>query len=146
MSAGCSADLVDIRTQTLRLIACVALICLLSLLLTSRYHAIDRMGYQKAALQQELRNLERQHQALSLEVARLSSLERVEALALTELGMVRATETLQLGRPPAALGQVEDDVSWAALAAGDSASPWWLEPDTWLLQLFARVARAESRP
>ncbi len=146
MDAGYSAERVDARTQTLRFIACVALVCLLSLLLTARYHAIDRMGYHKAALQQELRSLERQHQALSLEVARLSSLERVEAVALTELGMVRATETLQLGRPPAALGQADDEVSWAALAAGDSASRWWLDPDTWLLQLFSRVARAESRP
>lgn len=136
------------RASAVRFMGCVTLVFFLSLLLTARYHTIDRLGYEKAALERQVRELERQHQALSLEIARKSSLERIEAVALSDLGMVRSTAAVEIGPAAAPAAGVEED-RIAVLVFGTAASPeipWWQDIDSWLARIFSRVARAESRP
>ncbi len=63
------------------------------LLLYVWYHVtIIELGYQIQNLQDEEKKLRKVHQELLIEVASLSSLDRIEQLATSKLGMVRASE------------------------------------------------------
>ncbi len=69
------------------------LIAMLILLLVTLYvwHQITviQLGYEIQQLQQEQRDLHRLHQALLIEAATLASLDRIERIATTQLGLVR---------------------------------------------------------
>ncbi len=131
-----------------RLLGCLALIFFLALFLTGRYHAIDRLGYEKAAMARELRMLEREHQALTLVAARLQSMERVNEVATGHLGMVRTAASVELG-PLAEPVVTADEGEYVILAfANDHASDLghdptlWGDLGAWFSRLFFGVARA----
>lgn len=133
-----------------RVLASVILICALGLILTGRYHAIDRMGYEKAALKTRLEELERDRQALSLEIARLESLSRIEGLATGQLGMVRPARTASLRPIVAESIEGPDETTGVEVlsftsAHSDPGDNWW-DTNQWLERLFSRAARAGSRP
>jgi cell division protein FtsL len=50
---------------------------------------VIQMGYEIEQLQRERRELYRLHQSLLIEAATLSSLDRIERIATTQLGLVR---------------------------------------------------------
>ncbi len=60
--------------------------------LTLYYIYPTRLGYQVVKLEQEVAELERQKEYLELEVARATSLERIENLATNELAMLPSSE------------------------------------------------------
>jgi len=71
----------------------VAVLCLtgFALLLTARQAELARLGYEIGAQRKILASLESEYQRLSVEAARLQSLERIESAAL-QLGMVKPSE------------------------------------------------------
>lgn len=133
-----------------RVLASVVLICLLALVLTGRYHAIDRMGYNKARLESRLLELERDRQALSLKIAQMESLARVEGVATGELGMSRPVRIASLTPSVADSAADPEDNRFEVLSfspAGNSGEALdWPNAGQWFERLFRQVARAGSRP
>ncbi len=78
--------------ERLVLTVLVLLIFALGILISIFYSLILITGYQITRMQKELAELEIQTRGLAEEVSRLSSLERVEAVATTRLGMVKPDE------------------------------------------------------
>ncbi|NPV26570.1 MAG: septum formation initiator family protein [Firmicutes bacterium] len=70
------------------------------LVLTFYYLYSVRLGYQVVALQNEIASIKKENAYLELEVARLKSLDRIEQVATTRLGMVKPQEVemLQVAR------------------------------------------------
>ncbi|MGF7185072.1 cell division protein FtsL [Desulfitispora alkaliphila] len=58
--------------------------------LTAQYAKITSAGYEVLKLKDEIAQLETSNQRLHLQIAQLQSLERVESIAVNELGMVPA--------------------------------------------------------
>lgn len=53
------------------------------------YHVhVVKMGYEMSQMQKEKKELERLHTELQIEVSSLASLDRIEHIAVTQLGMV----------------------------------------------------------
>ncbi|RKO67461.1 cell division protein FtsL [Desulfofundulus salinus] len=70
----------------------ILLVFALGILISIFYSRILITGYQITRMQKELAELEIETRGLTEEVSRLSSLERVEAVATTRLGMVKPDE------------------------------------------------------
>jgi cell division protein FtsL len=70
----------------------VSFVVLLAVLYLSQYAVLAHMNHQVYCLQRELDTLARVNSDLKREMARLSSLERIEEVAVGELGMVPAAE------------------------------------------------------
>lgn len=65
------------------------LILLLVTLYVWHHITIIQLGYEIQQLQQEQQELHRLHQALLIEAATLASLDRIERIATTQLGLIR---------------------------------------------------------
>ncbi|MGB9802554.1 MAG: cell division protein FtsL [Desulfofundulus sp.] len=78
--------------EHLMLMLLVLLVFALGVLIMVFYSRLFITGYKIARMQKELAELEIETRGLTEEVSRLSSLERVEALATTRLGMVEPDE------------------------------------------------------
>jgi len=59
----------------------------LGLLLTSQAAIITNKGYEVVRLKQEISSLQTANERLKLEIAQMDSLERIETIALADLGM-----------------------------------------------------------
>ncbi|MBI1824573.1 MAG: cell division protein FtsL [Nitrospirae bacterium] len=58
------------------------------------YHIhVVKMGYEMSQMQKEKKILERTHTELQIEISSLSSLDRIEHIAVTQLGMVPGSST-----------------------------------------------------
>lgn len=99
------------------------------------------MGYALAEAKQELAALQQEHARLTVEVARSRSLERVELLARTRLGMVDAEPTAAIVLTPRA-----DELTARVEAADASAKPSPLAAlGDWLHARFSTTAEAGGR-
>lgn len=77
------------HSQWLSFVCVVAVATLLSLSLVSRHAALIDKGYELVKLQGEAAQLERDNEALRLEIARLKSPRRITDIAVHRLGMVQ---------------------------------------------------------
>lgn len=78
--------------EHLVLMLLILLVFALGILISIFYSRVLITGYQITRMQKELAELEIETRGLAEEVSRLSSLERVEAVATTRLGMVKPDE------------------------------------------------------
>jgi len=118
----------------------LAVAVLAGLVLVSRYGAVARVGYQVAELQADLTSLRAENERLKMEVDRLLSLERVERIATTRLGMRRPEEVrlvMALPAPGVAVAQASE-------AAPEGGLRKVL--DRLIARLAGRIARAEAGP
>ena len=69
-------------------VALVAFLACLAVSIVAHYTLIVGASYQAGSLQREVASLKEEQHHLQLEVARLGSLERLEAIAKNELGLV----------------------------------------------------------
>lgn len=63
------------------------------LLLTTRYAQITATGYEIVNVKKQLKALEAENQNLEMKIAQLQSLERIEAVAIGKLGMIKPDST-----------------------------------------------------
>jgi cell division protein FtsL len=70
----------------------IVLVFALGIIISIFYSRVLITGYQITRLQEELAEMEKETRSLAEEVSRLSSLERVEVVATTRLGMVKPGE------------------------------------------------------
>jgi cell division protein FtsL len=64
------------------------------ILLYLAYHIhVVKMGYEMSQMQKEKKTLERLHTELQIEISSLSSLDRIEHIAVNQLGMVPGSST-----------------------------------------------------
>ncbi len=84
------------------------------------YHLYSvRLGYQVVALQNEIATMKKENAYLELEVARLKSLDRIEQVATTRLGMVKPQDVEMLR---VAHGQPGISTKGAATPAGSQVA------------------------
>lgn len=98
----------------------VSLVACLAMGMIASQNSVAHLGYTIVEMKAELRALEAESQRLELEIARLSSLERVEREAAERLGMCRADEVRKVAlavRPaePEIPGEITEDF-WTTLA------------------------------
>lgn len=88
-------------------ILCVAILVALALALTARYAAIAKINFEISRLDKDLAELRAENERLEIQISRLTSLERIEEIAMNKLGMKKPQEirTLACDRSPSA-GQV----------------------------------------
>lgn len=77
------------RRHWLNFVCLVALATLLALSLISRHAAVISKGYELVKLRAEAMQLERENEALRLEIARLKAPQRITDIAVHRLGMVQ---------------------------------------------------------
>lgn len=118
----------------------LAVAVLSGVILVSRYGAVTRTGYQVAELQADLTSLRAENERLKMEVDRLLSLDRVERIATTRLGMIRPEEV----RLVAALPAPGVAVARATEAAPEGGLRKVL--DRLMARLAGRIPRAEAGP
>jgi cell division protein FtsL len=83
-------------------IICASLLVLLALALTARYAAITRASFEISKLDRELSSVRAENERLQIQIARLTSLERIEEIAMNRLGMEKPGEVRTLAyNPPA---------------------------------------------
>jgi len=68
--------------------AMVVMICALASFVTLRSEALMRNGYTLVVLKQQLTQVEKENEILRLEIAKQKSPERIQNIAMTELGLV----------------------------------------------------------
>ncbi|MDK2887690.1 MAG: hypothetical protein PWP72_568 [Thermoanaerobacter sp.] len=78
--------------EYLALALVIVLVFALGIIISIFYSRVLITGYQITRLQEELAEMEKETRSLAEEVSRLSSLERVEVVATTRLGMVKPGE------------------------------------------------------
>ncbi|MGQ9825649.1 MAG: cell division protein FtsL [Desulfotomaculales bacterium] len=107
------------------------------------FHAqVLAAGYQLNKLKKELGELDIQTQALAENISRFSSLERIERVATTKLGMVKPDAGQMIlvkaepAAPPAAAGGQEKAPD--ALAAGEKGR------GNWLIQALVRLTEGRG--
>lgn len=69
-------------------VAVIALIFLISLALVAQHVWINFLGYQISQLNNSITDIEENNQKLRFEIASLGSLDRIEKVAINELGMI----------------------------------------------------------
>jgi len=90
------------RTRVFGTVAYAVLFALLGILIASRYAAVARIGYEITELKAEVAGLERENERLRLDIAQLRSVDRIEEIAVAQLGMERPGEVCIARGEPAA--------------------------------------------
>jgi cell division protein FtsL len=90
----------------------------LSFMLTSKSAQIASIGYEIAALKEQVRALDAENQALQNKVAELKSLERIEYVATAKLGMQRPEQAEGVQFVPVEYSKAGSGENVTALASG----------------------------
>lgn len=142
------------RRGQLALTALILLCFALGIVISLFYAEMIITGYQISRLEKNLANLELETRGLSEEMSKLSSLERVEAVATTRLGMVKPDERqvvlVQAGPEPAISSSSEKtgSPSPGAEAPDSQCKPPGHKTPHWVLQALAELVtrRGQSHP
>lgn len=123
------------RGPWLAMISMVFILFLVGVLITCYYSSVFALGYKIHKLQQELSVLRVEKHDLEAEIKRLSSLERVEAIAVKRLGMVKPDSSNIMLLTVA--GQGSQDGERAASEGESAASSTGKDEGSVLIRTFA---------
>jgi len=127
---GARRALARLRSGKLPLVGAGVLLLAAALLQVNQFSTLTSTGYQIDALNEERAAKQAQNRELEAEVARLSSLARVDWEARVRLGMVPASRTLYINVNQPVPGQETLPtrfwpVAPPAAAAEAPGEPWW---------------------
>lgn len=133
------------RRERLVLTGLVLLVFCAAILFVYSSAQVIIAGYQLNKMKKEVNDLHIQTQAMNENIARLSSLERVEKVAVTKLGMVKPDTSQMIlvkATPPGPdarqhLSPEESGEAPAALARGK---------DNWIIRAFVRLVAVRGDP
>lgn len=86
--------------------ALAVLLLLLAGIATLQSERIVSNGYQYIKMQNDLRDIEQQNEKLRIEIARLKSLDRIQSIAVNNLGMTAPQQVYSVSLPSADSGKL----------------------------------------
>jgi cell division protein FtsL len=137
------------RRERLMLTGLVLLVFCAAILVVYFYAQILIAGYQLNKMKKEINDLNIQTQAMTEDLARLASLERVEKVATTKLGMVKPdTGRMILVKtgPPVPNPDQASPEDCSGEGSGQAPAMVAQEKGNWIIRAFARLVAGRENP
>ncbi|MEW6424861.1 MAG: cell division protein FtsL [Bacillota bacterium] len=136
------------RRERLVLTGLVLLVFCAAIIVVYCYAQVIIAGYQLNKMKKDINDLHIQTQAMTENVARLSSLERVERVATTKLGMVKpdTSRMILVKADPEALGSQRNPGEEKAGQPPEAVALKSGEKKNWLIQAFVRLVAGRGDP
>ncbi len=131
-----------VSTKTKVVYCTVVLIALcLAFLVTSRYAQIASLGYEIIGLQKQAQAVDSENQILENKIAELKSLQNIEYVAVTKLGMEKPelAEGVQFVPVEYTKAGYKDDILGVAAEDGAGNNPKPKEKKNFLVQTLAKI-------
>ncbi len=130
------------RTKTKVVYSAIVLIALcLAFMITSRYAQIVSMGYDIESMRKQAKTLELENQALQNRITELKSLDYIERVATTKLGMQKPEQAAGVQFVPVEYSKagLKTGVSGVASNDGKAPNPAAKEKKNFLVQALASI-------